>query len=70
MKPDPLICVPGQRLCLLDKQHAAGQGTYERGGYIYATLAGVVDVVDKNGVQVQFISFFSTLSTFRFHAGS
>lgn len=53
MKPSPLICVPGQRLCLIDKQHVSGQGTYERGGYIYATLAGVVDVVEKNGIQVK-----------------
>lgn len=55
MKPNSLICVPGQRLCLLDKQHVAGQGTYDRGGYIYSMLAGIVDVVDKNGVQVDTI---------------
>lgn len=47
----PLICVPGQRLCLLDKTHMSGQGTYERGGYIYSTLAGVVEVIEKDGVQ-------------------
>lgn len=61
MKPDALICVPGQRLCLLDKQHVAGQGTYEREGYIYATLAGVIDVVDRNGVQVKTINFYKQL---------
>ncbi|KAB0795368.1 hypothetical protein PPYR_12207 [Photinus pyralis] len=48
----PLICVPGQRLCILDKTHESGQGTYERQGYIYSSLAGVVDVVDKDGVKV------------------
>lgn len=52
MKTDTLVCVPGQRLCLLDKTHMSGQGTYERGGYIYSSLAGIVDVVDKDGVQV------------------
>lgn len=61
MKPDSLICVPGQRLCLLDKEHVAGQGTYERAGYIYATLAGVVDVVEKNGVQVKKLPLFFLL---------
>ncbi|KAK5645489.1 hypothetical protein RI129_006789 [Pyrocoelia pectoralis] len=48
----PLICVPGQRLCILDKIHESGQGTYERQGYIYSSLAGIVDVVDKEGVKV------------------
>lgn len=52
MKTDTLVCVPGQRLCLLDKSHMSGQGTYERSGYIYSSLAGIVDVVDKDGVQV------------------
>lgn len=49
---DPLICVPGQRLCVLDQTHVSGQGTYERGGYIYSQLAGVVDIVENDGVQV------------------
>jgi len=52
MKQKALICVPGQRLSLSDKTHESGHGTYERQGYIYSTLAGIVDVVDKDGVKV------------------
>lgn len=49
---DPLICLPGQRLCLSDKTYTSGQGTYERQGYIYSQLAGYVDIVDKDSVKV------------------
>uniref|UniRef100_A0A1B6DSQ0 S1 motif domain-containing protein n=1 Tax=Clastoptera arizonana TaxID=38151 RepID=A0A1B6DSQ0_9HEMI len=47
MESKNLICVPGQRLCLADEEHIAGWGTYERQGYIYSTLAGVVNVVKQ-----------------------
>ncbi|KAI4471617.1 5' exoribonuclease csl4-related [Holotrichia oblita] len=47
-----LICVPGQRLCLLDKTHVNGHGTYERQGYIYSSLAGLVNVTTKDGIDV------------------
>lgn len=47
-----LICLPGQRLSLCDSVHVAGQGTYERQGYIYSKLAGTVEVVSKEGLQV------------------
>lgn len=40
----------GQRLCLADKEHISGCGTYERNGYIYSTLAGVVEVVKEERV--------------------
>ncbi|XP_049860144.1 exosome complex component CSL4 isoform X2 [Schistocerca gregaria] len=43
-----LICVPGQRLCLADKGHISGCGTYERHGYIYSALAGFVNIVKKD----------------------
>ncbi|CAH0549208.1 unnamed protein product [Brassicogethes aeneus] len=52
MKNEPLLCLPGQRLCLSDKTHTSGQGTYERQGYIYSMLAGTVDIVEKDGVQI------------------
>nr|CAI5838243.1 unnamed protein product [Callosobruchus analis] len=52
MCDEPLICLPGQRLCLCDKVYTAGQGTYERQGYIYSQLAGYVDVVEKDGVKI------------------
>ncbi|CAH0391261.1 unnamed protein product [Bemisia tabaci] len=45
---DKIICVPGQRLCLSDDEHVSGSGTYERQGYIYATVAGVVDLVKQD----------------------
>lgn len=45
-----LICVPGQRLCLSDENTIAGQGTYERHGYIYSMLAGVVVIAEKEKV--------------------
>jgi exosome complex RNA-binding protein Rrp4 len=44
----------GQRLCLADKEHISGCGTYERNGYIYSTLAGVVDVVKEERVFIIF----------------
>lgn len=42
----------GQRLCLADKEHISGSGTFERGGYIYSTLAGVVEVIKKDTTSV------------------
>jgi exosome complex component CSL4 len=47
-----LVCLPGQRLCLSDPTHVSGQGTYERQGYIYSTLAGTVDIVEKDDVKI------------------
>lgn len=37
-----LICIPGQRICPLTEETISGEGTYERGGYIYSNLAGVL----------------------------
>lgn len=50
VKHSNLICLPGQRLCLSDENTIAGQGTYERMGYIYATLAGTVDIREQDNV--------------------
>ncbi|KAL3271460.1 hypothetical protein HHI36_021946 [Cryptolaemus montrouzieri] len=47
-----LVCYPGQRLSLCDKVYNSGQGTYERQGYIYSNLAGLVDVVEKDGIKI------------------
>lgn len=52
MKDSSLICLPGQRLCLCDKVHTSGQGTYERQGYIYSQLAGYVDIIEKDRVKI------------------
>lgn len=46
----PLLCLPGQRLCLSDESTIAGQGTYERQGYIYATVMGSVSIREKDNV--------------------
>lgn len=56
MDENLLICVPGQRLCLSDKVHVPGQGTYERQGYVYSMLAGLVDIVDKDDVSNNIIT--------------
>uniref|UniRef100_A0A1A9WDC8 Exosome complex component CSL4 C-terminal domain-containing protein n=1 Tax=Glossina brevipalpis TaxID=37001 RepID=A0A1A9WDC8_9MUSC len=47
-----LICLPGQRLCLSDKKTSAGNGTYERKGYIYATLAGTVNIKEQESCKI------------------
>lgn len=44
------VCTPGQRLCLSDENTIAGQGTFERQGYIYSMLAGVVVIKEKDKV--------------------
>lgn len=50
--PDMKICIPGQRLCVSDTTHHCGNGTYERHGYIYSSLCGVVNVVQKKNYKV------------------
>lgn len=52
-KNSDLICVPGQRLCLSDENTVSGEGTYERQGYIYSLLAGVVNISQKDKVSNQ-----------------
>lgn len=49
-KSSNLLCVPGQRLCLSDENSVAGVGTYERQGYIFSMLAGVVNIRQKDNV--------------------
>lgn len=62
VKHSNLICLPGQRLCLSDENTVAGQGTYERMGYIYATLAGTVNIKEKDNVIKEINIFFLTIS--------
>lgn len=50
-KSADLICVPGQRLCLSDESTVSGEGTYERQGYVYSLLAGVVNISHKDKVR-------------------
>ncbi|KAL5015837.1 hypothetical protein ScPMuIL_005426 [Solemya velum] len=42
----PSICVPGQRLGRLDDNTTSGNGTYERNGFIYSSLAGYLESKD------------------------
>ncbi len=51
-----LMCVPGQRLCLCEENTITGQGTYERQGYIYSMLAGLVQIRQKDKVQLFHLS--------------
>ncbi|XP_039295887.1 exosome complex component CSL4 isoform X2 [Nilaparvata lugens] len=39
-----LMCL---RICAADNKHVAGKGTYERQGYIYSTLAGILHLVKQ-----------------------
>lgn len=47
-----LITFLGQRLCPADEDHTAGCGTYERQGYIYSTLAGIVKIIKQEKVSI------------------
>ncbi|KAK2586298.1 hypothetical protein KPH14_001548 [Odynerus spinipes] len=48
---DPIICVPGQRLCVSDKVNIPGPGTYEQQGYIYSKLAGTVKLIKEENTR-------------------
>lgn len=39
---DDLICIPGQRIMKLEENIITGDGTYERGGFVYANISGVL----------------------------
>lgn len=58
-KKEELICVPGQRLCLSDENTVSGEGTYERHGYIYSLLAGVVRISEKEKVTTLHLSMLN-----------
>ncbi|CRL01700.1 CLUMA_CG014916, isoform A [Clunio marinus] len=51
-KTDPIVCFPGDRLCTSNENTIPGNGTYERLGYIYSSLAGIVETKteDKNTI--------------------
>lgn len=36
------ICIPGQRICQVTEDTISGDGTYERGGYIYSNTSGLL----------------------------
>lgn len=47
------IALPGQRICAADENTISGSGTYERMGYIYASLAGIVETKIENKVSIK-----------------
>lgn len=47
---EPIICLPGDRLCASNENTIAGVGTYERAGYIYSSLAGILETKTENKV--------------------
>lgn len=44
------ICVPGQRLCAVTEYTVGGEGTYEKLGYLHASLSGVVRIRKRHRV--------------------
>jgi exosome complex component CSL4 len=61
MDSSTLIAFPGQRICAADENTISGSGTYERLGYIYASLAGIVETKIENKVNKQNINHMCTL---------
>ncbi|KAK6635277.1 hypothetical protein RUM44_000528 [Polyplax serrata] len=59
MDKKELICIPGQRICLSSKEYISGPGTFERGGYIYSTLAGVVEIVNQKTTSLVTVHSFN-----------
>lgn len=43
MASELIVCFPGQKICSSNENIIAGSGTYERFGYIYSSLAGIVE---------------------------
>uniref|UniRef100_T1KIF4 S1 motif domain-containing protein n=1 Tax=Tetranychus urticae TaxID=32264 RepID=T1KIF4_TETUR len=42
-----MFCVPGDRLCVADDKNLGGRGTFLKGSYIYAALAGKVNIIEN-----------------------
>ncbi|CAG2224562.1 GALC [Mytilus edulis] len=51
----PRICVPGQRICHIENGTTAGNGTYQRNGFIYSSIAGYLktDKTDDGQVLIE-----------------
>lgn len=45
-----IVCFPGQRICAANESTLAGSGTYERLGYIFSSLAGIVETTTQDKV--------------------
>lgn len=53
---DMLICLPGDRLCRQEDNIIVGQGTYEQGGYIYASKSGIINI-DESSEKVNILIY-------------
>lgn len=49
-----IIAFPGQKVCASNEHTIAGTGTYERFGYIYSSLAGIVERKKEENVRIFF----------------
>lgn len=46
-----IVAFPGQRICATSENTISGNGTYERLGYIYSSLAGIVETKFEDKVR-------------------
>ncbi|KAG5684929.1 hypothetical protein PVAND_014137 [Polypedilum vanderplanki] len=45
---EEIAAFPGQRICVANENTISSTGTYERLGYIYSSLAGIVETKDED----------------------
>lgn len=48
---ETLVCFPGERICQANENTTAGEGTYERLGYIHSSLAGRIEIKKDDKVR-------------------
>lgn len=46
------VCFPGQRICAVTENTIGSVGTYERQGYFYSSLAGIVETKTEDKVSI------------------
>ncbi|XP_017108671.2 exosome complex component CSL4 [Drosophila bipectinata] len=52
---EPIVCLPGERLCRIEDNIVLGIGTYEQNGYIYASKSGIVNI-EESGENCQVVN--------------
>lgn len=62
---ESLVCFPGERICSANENTIASEGTYERLGYIHASLAGKLEVKNEEKVNI-FCFNFENFTLFQF----
>lgn len=54
---EDLICIPGQRIMKLEENVITGDGTYERGGFVYSNISGLIKFQkNENITKIEVIS--------------